>query len=201
MPNKTALEAAKELFASYRGPGSEAARIGEAAHRILLEGTTPDALSAAETHCLLKAYNWTHRNKDGFELAKRSVQRWGEEFLPDLNTAFHNAYYWPKGAYVAIADELIREGIGPAFHWYLCKADWWVREATGEHDSEYEWFPGHDIANQSALDQAAIELDSAIEQSTLDSKLPNISWKERYAAILEQPRFVRFHLLLTSLAD
>jgi len=201
MSTKTALEVAEELFASYCGPGSKAAQIGDAALRILLEGTTPDALRAAETHCLLRAYNWTGRNKDGFELAKRSVKRWGEEFLPDLNTAFHNAYYWPKWAYVAIADELIREGIGPAFHWYLRKADWWVREATGEHDSEYEWFPGHDIANQSALDQAAIELDFAIEHLTLDPKLSSIGWKERYAPILEQPRFARLHLSLMSFAE
>jgi hypothetical protein len=192
MSNKSALEAAEEQFASYRGPGSEAARIGEAALQILLQGRLPEALSAAETHCLLKAYNWTFRHKDGLELAKHAVLRWGDEFLKDVDTALHNAYYWPKGAYVNAADELIREGVGPAIHWYLRKADWWVREATGEHDSEREWYPGDEISDQAALDLAAIELDAALRQVSPESRLPDASWRERYAPILEQPRFTRF---------
>jgi len=101
MTSKSALETAEELFASYRGPGSGITRIGEEALGVLLQGRTPDALSAAETRCLLKAYNWASRLEDGFELAKRAVQRWGTEFLQDLNVAIHNAYYWPKGAFVA----------------------------------------------------------------------------------------------------
>lgn len=192
MSSKSALEVAEELFASYRGPGSEAARIGEAALQVLLNERTHEALSAAETHCLLKAYNWTFRHKDGFNLAKQAVRRWGEEFVRDLDTALHNAYYWPKGAYMTAADELIREGVGPAVHWHLRKADWWVSEATGEHDSEREWYPGDAIADQAALDQAAIELDTAVRLASPGSKLPDASWKERYAPILEQPRFARF---------
>lgn len=187
MSSKSALKVAEDLFASYRGPGSEPAQIGEAALQVLLHERTHEALSAAETHCLLKAYNWTSRHKDGFDLAKHAVQRWGEEFVRDVDTALQNAYYWPKGAYMAAADELIREGIGPAVHWHLRKADWWVSEATGEHDSEREWYPGDAIA-----DQAAIELDAAIRLASPGSKLPDVSWKDRYAPILEQPRFARF---------
>jgi hypothetical protein len=192
MSSKSALEIAEELFASYRGPGSEAARIGEAALQVLLQERTPEELSAAETHCLLKAYNWTFRHKDGLHLAKQAVQRWGDEFMRNVDTALHNACYWPKGAYMIAADELIREGIGSAIHWHLRKADWWVSEATGEHDSEQEWCPGDEIVDQAALDQAAIELDAAIRLAFPDLKLPEANWKERYAPILEQPRFARF---------
>lgn len=192
MSSKSPLQAAEDLFASYRGAGSEAARIGEAALHVLLKGRTFDELSAAEAHCLLKAYNWSFRHRDGFALAKRAVRRWGEEFLRDLDTALHNSSYWPKGAFVASADELVREGVGPAVHWHLRKADWWVREATGEHDSELEWFPGDEIADQAALDQAAIELDAAIRHSPAGSELPDDSWMERYTPLLEQPRFARF---------
>jgi hypothetical protein len=192
MPSTSPLQIAEELFVSYQGPGTEAARIGEAASHVLLQGRTPDALSAAETRCLLRAYNWASRHEDGFDLAKRAFQRWGDEFLLDLRHALYITSYWPKGAYAARADELIREGIGPASYWYMSKADWWVTEATGEHDSELEWYPGDEIVDQAALDQAAIELDAAIKFSSPSSKLPDASWKERYAPLLEQPRFSRF---------
>lgn len=192
MTRKTPLEAAEELFASYRGPGSESTRIGEAALSTVLEGRDIHELSAAETHCVLKAYNWTFRHNEAVELAKAALKRWGNEFLPDLNIAFHNAYYWPKGAFVAKADELIREGVGPPSYWYMRKADWWVREATGEHDSEEEWYPGNAIADHAALDKAAIELDAAISHAAPGSVLPDATWIERYAPLLEQPRFIRF---------
>lgn len=192
MSGNNALQAAESLFASYRGPGSRARGIGEEAIRVLLLNRNGADLSAAETHALLKAYNWASRNTDGLELAKKAVQRWGDEFLQDLDTALHNSSYWPKGAYVAAADELIREGIGPAVHWYLRKADWWVSEATGEHDSEVAWYPGDRIADQTALDLAAVELDAAIRHSSSSSRLPDSSWRERYAPLLQEPRFDRF---------
>jgi hypothetical protein len=169
-------------------------RTGEKALRVLLRGRKPDSLSAEETRCLLKAYNWAGKNKDHFELAKRAFQRWGDQFLPDVDRALQCAYYWPRGAYVAAADELIREGIGPASHWFLRKADWWVREATGEHNGVVQWYPGDEIVNQGALEQAALELDGAIRYVSSGIQLPDASWLERYAPLFGQPRYARFRL-------
>ena len=192
MSNIDVLDTATKLFASYHGPGSEAVRIGEAALDVLLFGRTANDLSAAEMHCLLKAYNWASQGEEGFKQAKNAVGRWGDEFLEDLDCALHNSYYWPKGAYVSKVDELIADCIGPPAHWHLRKADWWVMEATGEHDGEEVWFPGDEIANPSALDQAALCLDAAIRQSPPGATLPDQTWQERFAPVLEQSRFARF---------
>lgn len=192
MPNSSALEAAEELFASYRGPGSEATRIGELVLPVLLQGREPEALSATETHCLLKAYNWTFRHEDGYKLAKHAIVRWGDEFMPDLSLALRNAYYWPREAYFSAIDDLIREGIGAAADWHLRKADWWLMEATGEHCSEREWYPGDEITDPAALEEVAVELDRAIQTASPDLPLPDSTWTERYGPVMELPRFSRF---------
>lgn len=180
------LEIAENLFASSSHAG-DSRRIGRDVATLLESwSASPDA-EERRIRLLLKAYNWSGRHLDGFGLAKQAVSNYGECFVPWLNTALHNAFWWPGDAFLSTVDELIRSRLGDEAFWRLRKADFLQAEATGERHREEEWMPGDPIENDVALAQEAEELGRA-----LALKLPPglvDGWDARFAPLLAQPKY------------
>lgn len=167
--------AARALLDGYKGPNTLIEGIGHEVIRIMLDGRTPVSLEADEFEMLLRGYNWAGSHEAAFELAKYAVRRWGDRFLPDLTRELQCAYLWKGLELLVQADELIAEGLGPAWKWHLSKVHRLLAEATlpGEED----WMPGDPIVDAVALAAAAHELELALETAPRSSWPPSRRWK------------------------
>jgi len=162
------IATAQALLDSYKGPGDLTRSIGHQVISIVLDGRVPDELDADEFAMLLRGLNWTGEHETAFALARNAVRRWGDRFLSDLHRELNNAYLWKNHELLVRADELIEEGLGPAWRWRLCKVHRLLADAV--EPSEEDWIPGDRIVDASALANAAQELRLALEAS------PGISW-------------------------
>lgn len=180
------FERVERMFSSAKGP-EDSFQIGRDVVALLENAPAAAEQEEQRARLLLRGYNWAGRHIDGFELAKLAVKKWGNGFLPDLNTALVNAFWWPGDLFLAKADELIELGLGSEVLWRLRKADFLQMEATGERHKEQEWQPGDPIVDAAALAQEATELKRALA-CVLPQPLVE-DWDSRFAPLLEQTQY------------
>lgn len=180
------LEIAENLFASSDRAG-DSRRIGSDVAALLEPWNASPDSEERRIELLLKAYNWSGRHLDCFGLAKQAVSSWGQRFVPWLNTALLNAFWWPGDAFLSAVDELIRLKLGDEAFWRLRKADFLQAEATGERYKEEEWMPGDPIENDLAFAQEAEELRRALAFQ-LPPELVD-GWNTRFAPLLAQSKY------------
>lgn len=179
--------AARALLDGYKGPNTLARGIGFEVIAIVLDGRSPEMLESDEFAMLLRGYNWAGAHEVAFAWAKHAVRKWGDHFLPDLVRELQNAYLWKGLELLAHADELIAEGLGPAWRWRLSKVHRLLAEAT--LPSEQDWAPGDPIVDVGALEAAAHELELALETAPRSSWGSMAELDEWLAPIFHQPEF------------